>query len=122
MLTCLVPVLFTFYIQSRLKLKKNNSGAKGLITVQRDATKSSLFIILQVHSTCFGCQPHPSSGLHKTATTASGTGHIFCAATSLVQASLAKGGSCTSTWPREVAAQVLEAVVTVLCTPENGCG
>ena len=53
-----------------------------LIIVQRDATQSSLFIILQFQSTCFGCQPHPSSGVHKPVTTASGTGHIFCAATS----------------------------------------
>ena len=44
-----------------------------LIIVQRDATQSTLFIILQVHSTYFGCQPHPSS-VHKTVTTASGTG------------------------------------------------
>ena len=30
-----------------------------LIIVQRDAAQSSLFIILQVHSTCFRCQSHP---------------------------------------------------------------
>jgi len=87
-----------------------------LIIVQWDATQSSLFIILQVHSTCFGCQPHPSLGVHKTVTTASGTGHIYYAATSLQcgQASLAtlKGGSCT----------VPEAVITILCTPDDGCG
>ena len=67
-----------------------------LIIVQRGATQSSLFVILHIHSTCFGCQPHQSSEVYKTVTTASVTGHIFCAATSL-QASLAtlEGGSCT---------------------------
>jgi len=52
----------------------------------------------------------------KTVITASGTGHNFCAAISLQrgQASLAtlEGGSCT----------VPEAVVTVLCTADDGCG
>ena len=61
-----------------------------LIIVQRDATQSSLFIILQVHSTCFGCQPHPSSGVHKTVTTAFGTGHILCAAASLQRGHVAE--------------------------------
>jgi len=45
--------------------------------VQRDATQSSVFIVLQVHSKCFGWQTHPSSGVHKTVTTASDTGHIL---------------------------------------------
>jgi len=69
-----------------------------LIIVQRDATQSSLFIILQIHFTCFGCQPHPSSGVHKTVTTASGTGCIFYAPTYLQHG---------QPWPRwrEVAAQ-----------------
>ena len=31
--------------------------------------------LLQNHSTCFGCPPHPSSGVLKTVTAASGTGH-----------------------------------------------
>jgi hypothetical protein len=52
-----------------------------LIIVQRDATQSSLFIILQVHSSTW-----PSLAT--------------------------EGGSCT----------VPEAVVTVLCTPDDGCG
>ena len=86
-----------------------------LVTVQRDAAQSSLFIILRVHSTCFGCQPRPSSRVHKTVTTISGTGHIFCASTKLA-------------WPRwrEVPAQkiwpVPEAVVKDLCIPDDGCG
>ena len=64
-----------------------------LIIIQRDATQSSLFIILQVHSTCFGCQPHPS-GAHKTVTTASCT----------VQLPPSISGQLGHLW-REVAAQ-----------------
>jgi hypothetical protein len=51
----------------------DKSNFSVLIIVQRDATQSSIFTILQVHSTFFGCQPHTSSGVHKTITTASGT-------------------------------------------------
>jgi len=86
-----------------------------LIIVQWDATQSSLFIILQVHSTCFRCQPHPSSAVQKTVTTASSTGHIFCAATSL------QSGQASLVTLEEVAA-VPEALVIVLCTPDDGCG
>ena len=31
------------------------------------------FILLQNNSTCFGCEPHPSSGVLKSVTAASGT-------------------------------------------------
>ena len=54
-----------------------------LIIAEGDAIQSSLFIILQVHFTCFRCQPHLSSAVHETVTTASGSGYIFCAAASL---------------------------------------
>jgi len=37
----------------------------------------AVYILLQYHSTCFGCRPHPSSGVHKPVVTATGTSHIF---------------------------------------------
>jgi len=44
---------------------------------QRDAVLSSLFIVLQNHYTCFRCPFHPSSGVHKTAVTTTGTSHVY---------------------------------------------
>jgi len=36
----------------------------------------AVICLLQNHSTCFGCAPNPSSGVHKTVIAASGTGQI----------------------------------------------
>jgi len=41
------------------------------------------FILLQNYFLCFGCLPHPSSGVLKTVTASSGTGHNIGTATSL---------------------------------------
>jgi hypothetical protein len=40
------------------------------------------FILLQSHSTCFGCPLHTSSGVLKTVSAASGTGHNIGTTTS----------------------------------------
>ena len=82
-----------------------------LIKIQPDATVSrylftakSLYIVR--------VSQHPSSGVLKTVTAASGTGHNTGTATSLQR------GLIRSRW-REVA--IPEAAVTVLNTPDDGC-
>ena len=47
-----------------------------LINVQRDEI-NAVYILLQYHSTCFGCSPHQSSGVHKTVVIATGTSHMI---------------------------------------------
>jgi hypothetical protein len=75
--------------------------------------------LLQNYSTYFWCPSHPSSGVHKTVTTLSGTGHSNNIATTFLQRGLIR-----SRW-RKIFAQILwpvpEAAVTVLCTPDDGC-
>jgi hypothetical protein len=55
--------------------------------------------LLQNYSTCFGCLSHPSSGVHKTVTAASGTGYSVRATTFCqrgLKATLAEG-CCSDT-------------------------
>ena len=62
----------------------------------------------------FRVSKHPSSGVLKTVTAASSTGHIIGTATSLQRALI------RPRW-REVAVPVPEAAVTVFSTPDDGC-
>ena len=74
--------------------------------------------LLQNYSTCFVCPSHPSSGVHKTVTAASGTGHSTRVTTFL------ECGLIRPRW-RKVVTKILwpvpETAVTALCNPDDGC-
>jgi len=82
-----------------------------LIKIQPDATVCRyLFTAKSLY--LFRVSQHPSSGVLKAVTAASGTGHNIGTATSLQR------GLIRLLW-REVA--VPEAAVTVFSTPDDGC-
>ena len=83
--------------------------------IQQDATVCRY--LTQIYCTCFGCPSHPSSGVHKTETAASGTGHITYQCNVLPPTWHVRGRPkhWYVIWP------VPEAAVTVLCTPDDGC-
>ena len=64
--------------------------------------------LLQNYSTCFGCPSHPSSGVHKTVTAASGTGHITYLSNDLPPA-----------WPNKATSEESCCSDTMTCT--RGC-
>ena len=62
------PCIYSFYIQG--------SVHRDSILIRSNKMQEYAGIyLLQNHSTCFGCPSHLSSGVHKTITAASGTGH-----------------------------------------------
>jgi hypothetical protein len=77
----LLEILLKLHIYRRFLRKERMipSTDKYLFYVsnQRDAVLSSLFIGLQNHSTFFGCRSRPSSGVHKTVVTTTGTSHVY---------------------------------------------
>ena len=82
-----------------------------LIKIQPDATVCRyLFTAKSLYM--IRVSQHPSSGVLKTVTASSGTGHDNGTATSLQR------GLIRPRW-REVV--VPEAAVTVVCTPDDGC-
>ena len=71
-----IPLLYVFYIRGSVHC---NSV---LIRSSKLQQYAGVYL-LQNHSTCFGCQSHPSSGVHKALTAASGTGDSIWATTFL---------------------------------------
>ena len=81
--------------------------------IQLDATVCSLIYFTAKSLYMFRVSPHPSSGVLKTVPAASGTGHHIGTTTFLQR------GHNLATLE---GVAVPEAIVTVLCTPVDGCG
>ena len=62
--------------EKQLKLYIHGSVHRNSILIRSNKMQQYAGIyLLQNRSTCFGCPSHPSSGVHKTLTAASGTGY-----------------------------------------------
>jgi len=86
-----------------------------LLIVQRDATQNSLFIILQVQSTCFQVSTTPVIRSTQNCNySLQYRSHFLYNYLPPTWPSLATLGGCTL--------QSIGAVVTVLCTSDDGCG
>ena len=71
------PVLLKLYnfINQKATFYIHGSVHRNSILIRSNKMQQYAGIyLLQNHSTCFGCPLHPSSGVHKTVTTDSGTG------------------------------------------------
>jgi len=82
--------------------------------------------LLQIYSTCFGCPSHPSSGVQKTVTAASGTGHSIWATTFLQHGQFGHTGGrlllrCYELYQRLQLATLEEGCCSGTMTCTRGC-
>ena len=59
------------------KTIKVNTGVSAITLIRSNKVQqyAGIYLLQIIYSTCFGRPAHPSSGVHKTVTAASGTGH-----------------------------------------------
>ena len=67
-------------------------GFSGILIISNEMQQYAGVYSLRNYSTCFGCLSHPSSGVHKTVTAVSSTGHSVRAITFLQRGQSHAGG------------------------------
>jgi len=60
-----------------IQMKKRVGYARDILIRSNKMQQYAGIYLLKNYSTSFGCPSHPSSGVHKTVTEASGTGHTI---------------------------------------------